>query len=77
MKPTAVTYLYYELQKLRLEYECKTITEKQFVDNCLDLFSEAKLREKHQIMLAYSDGAEDLQKLTYNGMNNYYDSKYL
>lgn len=77
MKPTAVTYLYYELHKLRLEYECKTITEKQFVDACLDLFSSAKTREKNQIMLAYLDGSEDMRKLTYNGMENYYDSKYL
>lgn len=77
MKPTAVTYLYYELHKLRLEYECKTITEKEFVDACLDLFSSAKTREKNQIMLAYLDGSEDMKKLTYLGMENYYDSKYL
>lgn len=77
MKPTAVTYLYYELQKLRLEYECKSITEKQFVDACLDLFSNAKTREKNQIMLAYLDGSEDMRKLTYSGMESYYDNKYL
>ena len=77
MKPTAVTYLYYELHKLRLEYECKTITEKQFVDACLDLFSNAKTREKNQIMLAYLDGSEAMKKLTYVGMESYYDSKYL